>query len=130
MKEKSLKKIIRKILLAAIPFIFISMSSVNLHAQAEADAVKGKVLFNKLCVFCHKPYKRVVGPALHGITEKRNKEWLYKWIRNSKSLIEAGDPEAVKVFEEFRKIPMNAYPDLSNEDIDNILAYVMLPPKK
>ncbi|MGO3236808.1 MAG: c-type cytochrome [Psychroflexus halocasei] len=98
-----------------------------------ADPVAGKDLFNSLCAACHKPYKDGVGPALHGVTERRDMEWLYKWIKNSQELIASGDSEAVAVYNEWNKVSMNAFPQLSNEDIDDILAYVEQPkpePKK
>ena len=93
-----------------------------------ADAAKGKTLFNSLCAACHKRYKKAVGPALYGVTERRETEWLYKWIKNSAALIASGDAQAVAIWEEYNKTAMNAFPQLSNGDIDNILAYVMEPP--
>jgi hypothetical protein len=71
----------------------------------------------------------MTGPALRYV-EKRlsedeglDREWLYKWIRNSSSLIKSGDAYAVKIYEEYNKAAMTAYPQLTNTDIDNILAY-------
>ena len=58
------------------------------------------------------------------------KEWLYSWIRNSAAMIESGDSLAVKVFEENNKVPMLPFEDLSNEDIDAILAFIANPPAK
>lgn len=98
-----------------------------------ADPAKGKELFNSLCAACHKPYKDGVGPALHGTTDRHEMEWLYKWIKNSQELIASGDPAAVKLYNDWNKVSMNAFPQLSNEDIDNIIAYVEQPkpePKK
>ncbi|TXE18171.1 c-type cytochrome [Psychroflexus gondwanensis] len=92
-----------------------------------ADPAKGKELFNSLCAACHKPYKNAVGPALHGVTERRDMDWLYKWIKNSQELIKSGDAQAVQLYEEWNKVAMNAYPQLSNQDIDNILSYVEQP---
>jgi mono/diheme cytochrome c family protein len=99
------------------------------------DAVKGKELFNANCAACHKLDAKSTGPALRNIAAKYDKEWLYKWVRNSAELIKSGDAQAVKVFEENNKVAMTAFPQLSNEDIDNILAYtsevkeeVVIPP--
>ena len=47
------------------------------------DPAAGKELFNSLCAACHKPYSNSIGPALHGVTERREMEWLYQWIKNS-----------------------------------------------
>ncbi|MDT0293434.1 c-type cytochrome [Mesonia ostreae] len=95
--------------------------------DVEGDVAAGKDLFNSLCAACHKPYKKGIGPALHGVTEKRDREWLYEWIENSAAMIASGDPEAVAIYEEYNEVSMNAFPQLSNEEIDNILAYVEQP---
>ena len=97
-------------------------AAVSAPAPA-GDAVKGKELFNANCAACHKLDTKSTGPALRNVAAKYDKEWLYKWIRNSGELIKSGDAKAVKVFEENNKVAMTAFPQLSNEDIDNILAY-------
>ena len=91
------------------------------------DAVKGKELFNANCAACHKLDAKATGPALRGVANKYDKAWLYKWIRNSSDLIKSGDAKAVKVFEENNKIAMTAFPQLSDADIDNIIAYTSEP---
>ncbi len=112
-----------KILL--IFFVFISS---NLLSQ-EADPVAGKKLFNANCAACHKLNKRAVGPALKGVSSKYEKEWLYKWIKNSSAFIKSGDERAIAIWEEYNKSAMNAFPQLSNSDIDNIIAYTdYVPP--
>lgn len=96
-------------------------------AVATADASAGKELFNANCAACHKLYDRAVGPALYDVTSRRDKEWLYRWIKNNKELIDAGDPEALEIYNEYNQANMNAFPQLSNADIDNILAYTDTP---
>jgi mono/diheme cytochrome c family protein len=96
-------------------------------ATGEGDAAAGKTLFNANCAACHKLYKKGVGPALFGVGDKYDKEWLYKWIRNSQELIKSGDPQAIAIFEENNQSVMTAFPALSDTDIDNILAYTYTP---
>ncbi len=109
--------------------IFFSLAlslsfSLSVFAQ---DPAKGKELFNSNCAACHKLDKKSTGPALRGVADKYEKDWLHKWIKNSAELIKSGDATAVKVFEENNKLPMTAFPQLSDEDIDNILAYTSEP---
>jgi mono/diheme cytochrome c family protein len=92
-------------------------------ATQGGDPVKGKELFNSNCAACHKLDAKSTGPALRGVSEKHDKAWLYKWVKNSSELIKSGDAAAVKLFEENNKAVMTAFPQLSNEDIDNIIAY-------
>jgi len=96
-------------------------------AVSSGDASAGKELFNANCAACHKLYGRAVGPALYDVTSRHDKEWLYKWIKNNKELIDAGDSEALAIYNEFNQTSMNTFPQLSNADIDNILAYTDTP---
>ena len=96
-------------------------------ASSGGDAVKGKELFNVNCAACHKLDAKATGPALRGVASRREKDWIYKWVHNSSDLIKSGDAVAVKVFEENNKIPMTAFPQLSEGDIDNIIAYTSEP---
>lgn len=91
------------------------------------DPAEGKSLFNTLCASCHKPYTDMVGPALHGVTDRHNIAWLQDWIHNSAAMIASGDAEANAIFEEYNQTAMPAFPQLSETDIDNILAYVEQP---
>lgn len=92
-------------------------------AAGAGDAVKGKELFNSLCAACHKLDAKSTGPALRGVADKHDRAWLYKWIHNSSELIKSGDPVAVKLFAENNNSVMTPFPQLSEGDIDNILAY-------
>ncbi len=105
--------------------IFFSFSS---HSQ-EFDVSKGKSLFNANCAACHKLNKNLIGPKLAGVSDKYEKDWLYTWIKNSSAMIKSGDERAVAIWEEYNKLAMNAFPQLSNEDIDNILAYTDYKPE-
>lgn len=89
-----------------------------------ADVAKGKDLFDQNCASCHAIDKKLIGPALAGITERREEAWLFSWIRNSQAMVKAGDPIAVQLFEEYKKSVMTSFEDLGDEDIRNILAYV------
>ena len=97
-------------------------------ADLGGDPVAGKQLFNANCAACHKLYDRAVGPPLFEVGDKYDKEWLYAWIKNSQELVKAGDPDAVKIFEEYNQSVMQAFPALSNADIDNIIAYTYTEP--
>ncbi|MCK5824815.1 MAG: c-type cytochrome [Ichthyobacteriaceae bacterium] len=112
------KNIIKLILSLSLFFVF------SLLAYAEGDPNGGKRLFKQNCASCHRIDKRLIGPAMQGISNKRSKEWLQKWIKNSEKLIKSGDVDAIAIFEEYDKIPMPKYFGLSNNDIDDIMAYV------
>lgn len=87
------------------------------------DPAKGKELFNANCAACHKLDAKSTGPALRGVAAKHEMAWIYKWVHNSSEVIKSGDPVAVKLFEENNKSVMTPFPQLSEGDIDNIIAY-------
>jgi len=104
-------------------FIFL-FSSSSLHAF-EGDAKNGKKLFKSNCASCHKLDKKLVGPALTGVTDKYSEEWLTKWIRNNAELRASGDEDAIAIFEEYNGSIMSAFPMLSDQDIFDILQYTI-----
>lgn len=93
----------------------------------EGDVAAGKALFNANCAACHKLDAKMTGPALRNVTDRRSNEWLHTWIKDSQAMIKSGDKDAVKLFEENNKAIMPGYPQLSKQDVDNILAYTAEP---
>ncbi|WP_229213867.1 c-type cytochrome [Dyadobacter psychrotolerans] len=89
------------------------------------DAAKGEALFKNNCAQCHAASdERVVGPGLKGATTRNNMAWLTKWVKNSQAVIASGDPYAVKLYNEYSKAQMTSFPNLSDDDIKGIFAYV------
>jgi len=104
-----------------------AMKTAAPAATSGGDAVAGKTLFNSQCAACHHLDKKMTGPALRGVTGRHAKDWFYGWIKNSSALIKSGDPDAVKLWAEYKPSVMTSFPNLTNQDIDNILAYTDEP---
>jgi len=88
-----------------------------------AQATDPAQLF-QICAACHTIGKgKLVGPDLYNVTQRRDREWLLRFIKNSTEVIQSGDPYAVKLFEEFNKVPMppSTYTD---DQILAILDYI------
>ncbi len=94
--------------------------SFSLTAQ---DVEHGKKIFQQNCSACHKLGTRLVGPDLVGVTQRRDLDWIIRFVQNSQELIKSGDEIAVKLFEKFNKVPMPPQP-LSEQDIKDVLAYI------
>ncbi|WP_110474833.1 c-type cytochrome [Winogradskyella epiphytica] len=113
-------------------FVLLLTFSTSLMAQ-EGDPVKGKSLYNSNCAACHRLDKPMTGPALRNIEARLadeqglDREWLNAWIRNSSALVKAGDAYAVKTFNDHNGVPMTPFPQLSDQDISDILAYTAEP---
>ncbi len=100
--------------------LLCSMAVSSVNAQ---DAAAGAAIFKQKCTACHGIDKAVVGPALKGIDTKYDEAFLIKWIKNAPAFIASGDAQAVKAAE-YSPAMMSAFPELSDDDIKNIVAYV------
>ena len=113
-------------------FALLLTFSTSLTAQ-EGDPANGKSLYNSNCAACHKLDKPMTGPALRNVEARLaeeqglDREWLSAWIRNSAALIKDGDAYANKIYNEYNGIAMTAFPQLSDQDISDILAYTAAP---
>jgi mono/diheme cytochrome c family protein len=151
MKKVPYRNRISKVL--GVSLIIFLLFSISLYSQDEAvtenaevtaeegaadasggDAAKGKSLFNQNCAACHALNRKMTGPALANVEsrlaedEGLDKEWLYAWIKNSPGMIKSGDAYSVKIYNEYNQAAMTAFPTLSDQDIDDILAYTAAPP--
>ncbi|MFB9056250.1 c-type cytochrome [Mariniflexile ostreae] len=126
MKQVIHRKLSTRII--GLGLIVLLAFTASLSAQT-GDPAKGKTLFNSNCAACHQLDKKMTGPALRNMEarladeEGLDKDWLYAWIRNSSGLIKSGDAYANKIYNEYGGAAMTPFPQLSDEDIDNILAY-------
>ena len=83
----------------------------------------GEELFTEWCVDCHTVGGgELVGPDLAGVSERRSIEWLIKIVQNSEALIEAGDPDAVALYEEYDETAMPELP-LSEAEVVAVIEY-------
>ena len=92
-----------------------------------ADVKVGESLFKAQCASCHNKNMKdkMTGPALGGAQERWGDEKaLYQWIRNSQGMIASGNPRANELWAQFKPNIMTAFPNLKDEEIANILAYV------
>ena len=98
------------------------------------DPAKGKQLFNQNCAACHALNRKMTGPALANAATRLVEEegldcdWIYSWIKNSPGMIASGDAYANRIYEEYNQAAMTAFPTLSDQDINDIIAYTEAPP--
>jgi len=112
-------KTIKSCILLAVLF------TISLQTLAQPDGAK---IFKQNCTACHVMGEaKLIGPGLKGVTEKRNKEWLKKWINSSSELIASGDADAIAIFEEYGKVAMTDF-YFSNEDFEALYGYLQNPP--
>jgi mono/diheme cytochrome c family protein len=91
----------------------------NGHSQTSAAAV-----FSTRCTSCHTFGKGdKVGPDLKGVTERRQRSWLIKWIRSSSAMIKSADPTALGLDRKYRTQRMPDF-DLPVEQVAALLDYL------
>lgn len=108
-------------------------TSASIYGQ-DGDPKNGEKLFKANCTACHALDKQVIGPPLKGVVERVkteggvDRDWLHKWIKDNKALRASGDKYANEIFEKFNKTEMLQFPNLTEKDIDDILAFTTNPP--
>ena len=97
-----------------------------LGLPTEADRIsEGQSLFKANCKTCHNVHKKLVGPALKDVyTRAPSIDWIVNFVNNSSKVIASGDVYANKLYEEYNKTQMTAFPTLSRDQILNILGYI------
>jgi cytochrome c551/c552 len=104
----------------------IMLFTVTFDAQAQ-----GEGLFKAKCATCHQPHKNGTGPKLFQVRQKWESGGakdgsLYQWVKNWQAAA-ASDPYAQTV-STWAPSAMNAFPELSNDDIDAIFDWVDAQP--
>ena len=126
MKSVYVHKRITNVLIKSFTFLLLFSLSFSTMAQDSVDAARqkeGRTLFRSLCASCHKLEKKNVGPALGGVTERRENDWLKAWIKNNAALRASGDRDAIAVFKEYKGSVMSSFGQLTDTQIDDILYY-------
>ena len=58
------------------------VKEVTLGAINATEAAEGKKIFGLKCASCHKLDEKYVGPALKGVSKRRNPVWIMNMILN------------------------------------------------
>jgi protein SCO1/2 len=96
----------------------VSPTSVGRYKDAPAfpKLSRGEYLFRTRCRSCHAMgAEGPLGPDLLGVTEKRERAWLLRWIQEPDKVLAEKDPIALELFERYGELPM---PNLGLNDLD------------
>ena len=99
--------------------------------EGEGDPALGAALWKEnVCGSCHagNMASNLIGPALGGVEQRwagEPREHLYRWVQNSQRLISSGESaRATAVWAEYQPTVMSNYTNLSNSDVEHLLAYI------
>lgn len=104
----------------------VYLTNNNDSRQPRYYNARGKALFDLHCSACHKLDAEDGDLLRLPYTEERvpNKTLLRGWIRNSDSVLKAGNRYFNALYERWNRTPMPAFPQLHDADIDEILEYL------
>lgn len=91
----------------------------------------GEELFRTRCSACHtigaqevgSPAKKSLGPDLMGVTKRREKAWLARWLSDTEKVLADKDPVALELLAQYNNLPMPNL-RLSGGDIESVLAFI------
>ena len=113
--------------LCLIPLGLLILALVAIPTRAGAqDASEGEKLFtSKACKSCHTiGGGKLVGPDLLGVTTRRDRAWLTRWIKEPDKVLAEGDATATQLYEEYNKIPMTNL-GLIDGEVAAVIAYLV-----
>ncbi len=96
------------------------VKSVELGPLNQELAKKGAELFKLKCTACHKIDQRYIGPALKGVTKRRNPAWIMNQILDPAFMIEH-DPITRELLAEYHT--RMTFQNVTKDDARAILEY-------
>lgn len=101
------------------------------YAQATPVVVQnGQRLFQSKCGACHTIGQGdKVGPDLAGITARRDRAWVARYISAPDEVLAQGDPIATALFDKYKKIGMPNL-RLGSSDVADLLSFLASQPEK
>ena len=119
---------ILKLELAALAVIAIGLSlgtpvaAQNMAINPTLAKRGAQVYTSKGCYTCHGIGRQLGGPDLMGIMDRRDHDWLRRWLKNTTEMIQS-DPQAMAMVEtyKFQKMPNMK---LSDSDIEALFHYL------
>jgi len=92
-------------------------------ATDSASIARGQIVFTQNCSACHNFLQAGIGPALGGITASADPQWILRFVRDSKGMIDSGDERARKLFEKYHTV-MPSFAHVPETDQQALLAYL------
>jgi glucose/arabinose dehydrogenase len=100
-----------------------SPEAASAIATDSASIARGQIVFTQNCSACHQFLQEGIGPALGGITTAADPQWILRFVRDPKAMIDAGDERARKLHEKYHSM-MPSFAHVPESDQQALLAYL------
>lgn len=85
----------------------------------------GEALFKPNCGNCHRTSTPFTGPSLANVYRHYpSRQWVYDFVHSPMKMMAKGDKRSLKLMNMYRPTVMTAFPVLTKQEIDAIMAYV------
>jgi mono/diheme cytochrome c family protein len=114
---------------AALLFLLVVLSLAAglgrvLAVPPSQSADEGEEIFQNACATCHTIGEGdLVGPDLKGVTTRRDRDWLTRWISAPDVMLDQGDPIATELLEQYNNVPMPNL-GLSEAEVASLIAFL------
>jgi mono/diheme cytochrome c family protein len=109
------------------------------HAPELRDMSRGERLFRTRCSACHvigradevPPHQsgRLLGPDLLNVTERRDPEWLARWLREPDRMLAEEDPLAMELYAKHGRVSMPNMA-LGEDDVHALLEFLEIESRR
>lgn len=113
-----------------------TVASARHDSYADAPQLRtpsaGEQLFRTRCSACHalggdaQAMRQAIGPDLTGVTRRRERAWLARWLREPDRMLAERDPVASALFQQYGQVSMPNL-GLGEVEVEALLAYLDAP---
>ena len=95
------------------------------YAEARPLSIdKGQFLFQSRCEACHTiGGGDRLGPDLKGVTQRRDRTWLTRYVAQPEKVLAEGDPIATGLFRQYKQVRMPNV-ELGTDDVAAVLSFI------
>ncbi|MDE3110288.1 MAG: cytochrome c [Acidobacteriota bacterium] len=106
--------------------ILLASLCTSLARPVATHAQDGEAFFHQKCSACHTiGGGHLIGPDLKGVSQRKDRAWLVKFIQDPKAMVDSGDPYAAKLVEEAPgRMVMPTLPGMTPEIANAVLDYI------
>ncbi|KAA3647352.1 MAG: cytochrome C [Chloroflexi bacterium] len=122
-KRNRVRVYLALVLILLAGFLLSSIYIVG-AAPAYQSTEEGKLIFESQCISCHTiGGGRLVGPDLNGIADRRETDWILRFIIEPDRMIAEGDADAAALLAEYNNLAMPNL-NLTQTQAEAVFAYI------